>query len=418
MGNAILTRKGGGAAGATKIIFNNYATNNIPAGNYIALNNAQDLSARKMNLAGGSVGEYFLFAGGDIANTGLGLSTNGVDAYNTSFTRITVTALGSPKMDLFSAKVGNFVLFAGGKNSANDVYSSTIDAYNTSLTRSTPTSLATARSGAGNVSMNNWAIFGGGFNGLYRNDVEAYNSALTRTIATSLGPARANLGAALVNDMAIFAGGNFGTTNQASLDVYNNALTRSTPTTLSSARTNLAGASVPNFAIFGGDTSSTNVDAFNGTITRTTGLSTMGAYRDYIGITAQNAALFTGGMDASGFISSVIYRYNQTLSYSGIPAFNQSRAKLGGAYLNGIVMFAGGYSTSNNLSTKTNTVFVRQHLDQTIFNFTAFTIYGRTITYNYALSVNGSNQTGTITNGTTIQSNQTFNGYLEFPSEI
>ena len=54
----------------------------------------------------------------------------------------TATNLSVGRMDLAGASVGNYALFAGGNNSGNQ---STVDAYNTSLTKFTPTSLSEAR---------------------------------------------------------------------------------------------------------------------------------------------------------------------------------------------------------------------------------------------------------------------------------
>ena len=53
-------------------------------------------------------------------------------------------------------------MFGGGEG--NNSYFSTVDAYDTSLTRSTPTALSVARSSLAAASVGNYALFGGGYN--------------------------------------------------------------------------------------------------------------------------------------------------------------------------------------------------------------------------------------------------------------
>ena len=76
-------------------------------------------------------GDYALFAGGF-------RDSNTVDAYDTSLTRSTPTTLSVRREYLAGASVGNYALFAGGEYISK---LSTVDAYDTSLTRSTPTAL-------------------------------------------------------------------------------------------------------------------------------------------------------------------------------------------------------------------------------------------------------------------------------------
>jgi len=69
------------------------------------------LSVARDTLAGASVGNYALFAGGyngDIS----GLSI--VDAYDTDLVRSSPSALGGSRCHLAGASVGNYALFAGG----------------------------------------------------------------------------------------------------------------------------------------------------------------------------------------------------------------------------------------------------------------------------------------------------------------
>lgn len=167
---------------------------------------------------------------------------------------------------LAGASVGDYALFAGGYkyNSSSSpttyTYYSTVDAYTTSLTRSTPTALGVARHSLAGASVGNYALFAGGYKGnkdstpAYYSIVDAYNTSLTRSTPTGLSQSRYSLAGASVGDYALFAGGKNSSTYSAAVDAYDTRLTRSTPTALSIARYQLAGASVGNYALFAGGT--------------------------------------------------------------------------------------------------------------------------------------------------------------------
>ena len=72
------------------------------------------------------MGNYALFAGG--YGYDIGSSVNTVDAYDTSLTQSTPTALSVARYWLAGASVGNYVLFAGGHSSGSS-YGDTVDAY-------------------------------------------------------------------------------------------------------------------------------------------------------------------------------------------------------------------------------------------------------------------------------------------------
>jgi hypothetical protein len=65
-----------------------------------------------------------------------------VDAYNTSLTRSTPASLSTKRGVLAGASVGNYAVFAGGDLyvSASDsvIYSATVDTYNTALEHNSP----------------------------------------------------------------------------------------------------------------------------------------------------------------------------------------------------------------------------------------------------------------------------------------
>ncbi len=204
---------------------------------------ATPLSVARNMLAGASVGNYALFAGGHD-----GSYSDTVDAYNASLTRTTPTALSSVRRNLAGASVGNYALFAGGYGGS---YRDTVDAYDASLTRTTPTALSSARDRLAGASVGNYALFAGGYGGSYRDTVDAYDASLTRTTPTAQSRVRDRLAGASVGNYALFAGGYVGSYRDT-VDAYDASLTRTTPTALSSVRDTLAGASVGNYALFAG----------------------------------------------------------------------------------------------------------------------------------------------------------------------
>ena len=175
MGEAIITRRGG--SGEVIVEFDNFIPSNIdPSDEELIHSTPTALSVSRSSLAGASVGDYALFAGGydDFYR-----ST--VDAYDTSLTRSTPTALSVRRADLTGASVGNYALFAGGYRGSSS-YSDAVDAYDTSLTRSTPTALSAARYGLAGASVGNYALFAGGYGSpsAYKNTVDAYFEPVAR----------------------------------------------------------------------------------------------------------------------------------------------------------------------------------------------------------------------------------------------
>jgi hypothetical protein len=172
MAEAIIARRGGGGGGSGEVIveFDNFIPSNIDLSDGELIRSTPTaLSVARNLLAGASVGNYALFAGGDS-----GSYRNTVDAYDTSLTRSTPTALSVERYRLAGASVGNYALFAGGQSGSSS-YSDAVDAYNASLTRSTPTALSAARYDLAGASAGDYALFAGGYDGSnYYNIVDAY----------------------------------------------------------------------------------------------------------------------------------------------------------------------------------------------------------------------------------------------------
>ena len=111
-------------------------------------------------------------------------------------------------------------MFGGG--AGGSVYSSVVDAYNTSLTRSTPTALSGARGNLAATTVGNYALFGGGYTGENKSTVDAYNTSLTRSTPTALSGGRRGLAATTVGDYALFGGGlgPIGSIASSTVDAY------------------------------------------------------------------------------------------------------------------------------------------------------------------------------------------------------
>ncbi len=218
MAEAIITRRGG--AGEVIVEFENFTPSNTIVGIHpdgeLVRSTPTALSVARDTLAGASVGNYALFAGGygaDYRDT--------VDAYNASLVRSTPTALSVARRNLAGASVGDYALFAGGYGSS-PTYKDTVDAYNALLVRSTPTALSVARRYLVGASVGNYALFAGGYNGDISSlsIVDAYDTDLVRSSPTALSVARDTLAGASVGNYALFAGGTGTGGWQDSVDAY------------------------------------------------------------------------------------------------------------------------------------------------------------------------------------------------------
>ena len=141
------------------------------------------LSYRRFDAAATSVGNYALIGGGHNNGTSYGNygHQNTVEVYNTSLTLSAATNLQIGRDNLAATTVGEYAIFAGGQmGSSSQKYdiSSHVDVYNASLTRTIGTSLSNARKFLAATSIGDYALFGGGFYGsssdAYSADVDVY----------------------------------------------------------------------------------------------------------------------------------------------------------------------------------------------------------------------------------------------------
>ena len=259
------------------------------------------MSTVRCGHAGGTVGNYALFAGGQDANT----YVSTVDTYNTALTRGSAPNLNAAVWNHAAASVGDYVIFAGGRNNN---YQSTATAYNRSLTRSSPSSLSTARDGLTSASVGGYALFAGGSRGSGPlKTVDAYNTSLTRSSAASLSDKKYEHQGATVNGCAVFAGGESPGALKT-VDVYDTSLTKKSAAPLSVGMNNFASASIDDFAIFaGGQNANGAVNAYSKSLTRSTLTLNSGAVKrtSFSGARVGGYALFSGGLLNGTEINSV-----------------------------------------------------------------------------------------------------------------
>ena len=175
-----------------------------------------------------SIGEYGVFAGGQLGD---GSTVASVEAYNSSLTKITAGTVHY-NAHCGSATVGKYALFAGGKweRSSQDIHNtySTVSIFDENLTKQNPSSLSAPRYDMGATTLGSYAIFAGGDYvekgttaaiHIVSAVVDVFDGDLTRTIAQDLSVARGGLTGATVGRYALFAGGGTTGNNSVNFDI-------------------------------------------------------------------------------------------------------------------------------------------------------------------------------------------------------
>ena len=137
-----------------------------------------EISQAKQNLAGATAGSHALFAGGIYQQSESGsawsYSSDTVDAYDKSLTRTAIPALSAKLSYLAGATLDEYAIFAGGTTtvrSSTSTVSNVVNSYDASLTRTVQSALAVARNNLAGVTIGNYALLAGG-----RNDSSFYNT--------------------------------------------------------------------------------------------------------------------------------------------------------------------------------------------------------------------------------------------------
>lgn len=169
---------------------------------------ATDLQYKRSDLVAITIGGKALFVGGYDYNNENVLSY--VDAYDASLTHTKPTSLSVARRQLAAACTENHAIFAGGNKTqygSNYGALANVEAYDTSLTKSTITALSVAMQELTGTSLGGNALFGGGS---WKTDVNAYNQSLTLRSDFALSVGANDMAAASVGDFALFAGGHRG----------------------------------------------------------------------------------------------------------------------------------------------------------------------------------------------------------------
>lgn len=206
-------------------------------------------------VAGSSVGDYALVAGGR-TNTRSGVVSN-VAAYNKSLTKTVVSSLTTANAFMAGCRLNdNLVIFGGGNKESK------INSYNSSLTQGASSQTFYDNKNMGTAVLNGKAVYAGGYNndGTGKPQVYLFDSSLTRSeVSTGLIKGRPAAGVTM-DDYILFGGGYYGTTAGAwQCDIYDKSLTRTNPTEdlgrvgISSISYVPSGANVGNYALFTGD---------------------------------------------------------------------------------------------------------------------------------------------------------------------
>ena len=277
------------------------------------------LSKGRDMFAATTVGNYALFGGGSTNDT----YYSTVDAYNTSLTRTTATSLSKGRNVLSATTVGDHALFGGGFGNTSrggKNYLSTVDAYNTSLTRTTATALSAARYKMSATTVGNYALFSGGSSSSVF--AEIYDSSLTK-ISNSYKFSKISFGmmAASIENYAIFAGGTTSSRIPPSASdqysdaiAFNENLTNVSIKSLSSPRWNSAATNInKKYAIFSGDGDSniTSIDAYDSELTLTTINSAFYNHcLNSVGTSINNYALLAGSSSNSGWKRVIVFDIN------------------------------------------------------------------------------------------------------------
>lgn len=203
---------------------------------------ADNLSENKESHASASVGNYAIFAGGDVEMIG---ATASVDAYTTSLVRKTISSLGQKRYHLVGAANSKYAIFAGGRSGSTTF--ATVDAYTADLVKTTPPDdliVGVYDSGATTIGEN--IFLGGGVSTKVSNVgvFYVYGPDLTRIAAGALsdnGPSTATS----VEGFAIFK------TSKGNFDVFDSSFTMTTIPVQNDTNNRGTAASVGSFALFG-----------------------------------------------------------------------------------------------------------------------------------------------------------------------
>ena len=315
------------------------------------------LNEAKTNLAGGTIGDYALFAGGTTG--GVSNTTATVETYNTSLVKSTVSSLNQGRYNLATANAGNYLLFVGGTTRSSRP-TTTADYYTSSLTKGMAPSLPGILSfgnGKG-TALGNYGFIAG--LDISYNYVYAYDSTLTIHELTNPSTSHSNGGVASVGEYALVVGGYATSKTKTNIvEVYNTSLTKLNNLSITVATANIVGSGTNNntYALFaGGDintsatlaTMTSTVYCFNSSLSLLTSPSLSSAKESMGAVNIEDTIIFAGGWNQTAYDPvNTVDVYTDSLTRQSPPPDNLSVARLymGCATVGGYGIFAGGGQT-------------------------------------------------------------------------
>ena len=230
-----------------------------------------------------------------------------VECYDNSKTKTVLSdGLSVARGRLAGATVGDYLLFAGGESSSGS--SDIVDFFDESGTRNI-TTMSMIRTGLSGASLPDYAVFG---LGCYRLDVEVFDASLTKISGVQLTENQGKYqGAATsVNGYALFAGGknSSGQIVSKCVAVIDNSLTSGVTRNLSWAGYDLASTKLGDYALFAGGSGETisiignlnpkdNACYFDSSLTMVEMTNLTKARRQHTAVTIGSYALFAGGYE-------------------------------------------------------------------------------------------------------------------------
>jgi hypothetical protein len=357
---------GGGGSGESTMTFTNFD----PAPIWNSQLATSSLSVPRGDLSAGQNSGFAIFAGGMTTS----LTTSGaVDAYNSSLTRTSLSALSTARMLSVGVSFNNNVIISGGATGYTNLVLggalSSSERYNSSGTRTSGPALSTARAyPAGTASFDGSVMVvgaGTNFSAISKSyDFFDTNFTRTQTYTTSFayeayGGAASSVGNETGNDSRIIiAGGrNSSDVSVAALLAFNLSLTSQSylPSGLSTARNRPSSMRIGDYAAIVGGSGTSTVDFFSLNLTRT--VVTLGSTRNLpAATTLGNYGIVGGGHSSSGGIDINIY--SKSLSRSTpFSAGQYNFGNLAAASIGDYAIFAGGYTgSSNDLSTSVRAI--------------------------------------------------------------
>ena len=304
------------------------------------------LDVSRTHLAGTSVGNYAIFAGGKTSltsETGVD-STGATDAYDNSLIKIaSISDLQSARSHLAASTVNNYALFVGGE------YTQAADAFNSSLTRvSNVTNLYTAQHDLSGVTVGNYAFFGGGH--YSDSTVTAYYNGPVTTIRLSLSTPRISVTTAATENHALFAGGTSTSSGTASrttaVDSFNRSLTNQVQPPLRSSPNNPGSAATLNGqAIFFCDN---NISIYDSSLTQSFYELDMTLWSEANAVTLGNYCLYSSSYPGQSVSTTQTLCIDKSLTITRIEGLQYPRKYYSAVAVGPHAIMAGGSDVNKN----------------------------------------------------------------------